>query len=921
MIIRCTYDRLGKQQEKSAMAIFNTRLLKPLISDGYITRRRLLDQMNANRDKPVQKVVAAAGYGKSILVSQWLNEAGLGHCWIALEEDCNDLGVFSTYLIEAVKSVDPAGLTKLEKLHSALELPGSRDLASMVINGLQRLPHGIIFVLDDYHTIDNREVHHFLNEVVNHFPEQHRLILISRFDPPLDLRKLRAYGKVHEVRMGDLIFSVEEIITLAEKQTGKEISRESAALIYQKTEGWIVPIRLWLKELSDQSTTERLEVKDSPEKSQRLLGDLLEDVFSSLDPHIRENLMLASLFPRFDMNLLRGIHERLHTGEETAFGAIETGLEALFDRSLFILALDADRKWYRFHHLVKEFLVSRGRRSFTGDGIATAIDYGCSYFASKDFSYLALQLSIEHKDYARAIDLFNRDRYAIFDSQRFDQFRLRLRLFPDKIVENDPGLLLIRALLHDLTKKDRQMSDDLERARQLLPPLENAAEATKTLWGEFYSSSTSLLFRNRDSEKGIQYAQKAMELMRGHSSYLHDHAMAFYVLALNATGKQEEARAFLDLHRKALKPSESLFRMNYHTLEAIFGFVQGKLATSLENGLSARALALTNPNLGILLMANYYIGVAHYQRNELSSSLQHLEEAMQSNYVTRPNWYLECAYLRCLIYLNTGEFDKHRDCMEEMQTFQKQFSSSSQERLIDFMKTEFLLRTGKTAEAWESWRHNERDNISTDLHYFQSRLTEAKLLMADHPFQDLDRAEELLSRCEARSLATNNNNLLLQTSALKVVWYARKEDPEKAMGHLKSLLSKTRAASIIRLYTDCGSHMQALFEWLADEERTDPYISKIASSFRDAGNAGAQARQTSPPFKKGTAPDITRKELQLLELISEGYQNKEIAEKLFYSLGTVKTYLYNLYQKIRVKNRAQAIAYFKEHQSMSDKLP
>ncbi len=892
------------------MNILRTRLFKPVVANRYIARPKLIQMMDDGGNKPVQKVVAPAGYGKSILVSQWLDETNSPYCWIAIEEDCNDLLTLLNYLIESVRMIDQTGFLELSYLGNTLELPENAELAVPILNCLQRIKEEIIFVFDDYHRIDNQQVHDFFTELLNHFPEQHRFILISRYDPPLDLRRLIAYDKVEEIRMADLKFTEDEIRALSEQQTGKKISTDAATVICNQTEGWVIPIRLWLKELASNEDSETLELVGNQIQGTKVLGDLIEGVFASLDSSVRKYLMLASLFPRFNLPLLRGVHNTIHPEGDQSFDEIEIRIRELLDRSLFIMALDDNTNWYRFHQLVKVFLKTKCKKKFSEDSISESIGYGCSFLAAENSIYEAIQLSLEYKDISRAIEFFNRDRYSLYDNQRFDQFRRLLKLFPEEVIETEPSLLLIRALLFDLTKKHNLMSEDLDNARRLLPPLSSATEEAKRLWGEYYSSSSFLLFQNQKIDEVIHNSQNAMELMFKRSSYLHDHALAFYVFALNASGKWDQAKAFLDTYKKTLKTTDPSYRMNYFTLAAMFAFMRGKQEDIIANAQKARSLAVNHRNQGILLMANYYNSIALYQRNELDKGLEYLNEAIESSYVTRPSWIIECFYLKCLYHLARDEDARFDHCFKKMIAFQKRFHSRSYNHLQSLLKTELMLRKGDTSLAWNSWHDGPKKNTSYNHHYYQSRLTEVKLLMADHPYQDLNRAGDLLESFEVYAAEVNNLILLFQANALKIVWYSLKNETERALEHLRSLLSRTKAESIIRVYTDCGSPMQALLSKVSDISPKDPYVQEILHSFNLKAGTRKGGGKGEEPLKKNRASDITQKEIQILQYISEGYQNKEIAEKLYYSLGTVKTYIYNLYQKIGVKNRGQAIAYF-----------
>jgi ATP/maltotriose-dependent transcriptional regulator MalT len=294
----------------------------------------------------------------------------------------------------------------------------------------------------------------------------------------------------------------------------------------------------------------------------------------------------------------------------------------------------------------------------------------------------------------------------------------------------------------------------------------------------------------------------------------------------------------------------------------------------------------------------------------LDKALQFTEEALRSQYVSRPSWIIECLYLKCLCQIAELSDYKQQECIEKIQDLQDQFPSEAFKDLRSFMQTEFFLRNGDIQKAWDSWIVLEGTNTSYKYHYYQPRLTEIKLLMANHPYRDLDRAEALLNDYESLARETHDPNLHMQTLVLKIVLMVLQNDSDKALKQLRSMLAETRKESIIRLFTDLGEPIYTLLGSLTGKEKSDPYIRKILHSFERS-----PSRVVSKAAGRNKDQDLVKialseKETQILELISEGYQNKEIADKLCHSLGTIKTYVYNLYQKIGVKNRAQAIAHY-----------
>ena len=221
-----------------------TKLHRPPLSLEHVFRFRLIDELNKNMYKPFSLVCAPAGYGKSMLVSSWLEEYKHPSAWLSLSDDENDYRTFIIYLVASIQKIFPGKLKKTEALVNAPELPSNKLIAHSLINELDQIQENYIIVLDDYHLIHNEAIHQLIDELLRYPPENLHLCMLTRRDPPIRIQNLRVHTRMIEIRMGELTFTEEEVIGLFYKLHGIKLQRSLAASLKKKTEGWITALQL-----------------------------------------------------------------------------------------------------------------------------------------------------------------------------------------------------------------------------------------------------------------------------------------------------------------------------------------------------------------------------------------------------------------------------------------------------------------------------------------------------------------------------------------------------------------------------------------------------------------------------------------------------------------------------------------------------
>jgi LuxR family maltose regulon positive regulatory protein len=299
--------------ETTSISLLRTKLQRPPIAGDHVHRLQLLERLDQRRQRPLTLVTAPAGYGKSTLVSCWLESCNLPAAWLSLDETDNDLHLFLSYFLAAVQTISPVAGQEIQTILNAPQLPSLSTLAGILINKLDQIEQAFILTLDDYHVIHNKAIHDLLIGILKHPPQAMHLVLVSRVDPPLPLTSLRAKGEMTEIRGQDLRFSLEETAEYLQKMMGKTIEDSIVTLLGKKTEGWVTGLRLAALSLRHREDLDRV-LTDLPNDNRYVMDYMVAEVLSQQSSTMQtsiENLHPESLFcPTLSGGLSSGNRER-----------------------------------------------------------------------------------------------------------------------------------------------------------------------------------------------------------------------------------------------------------------------------------------------------------------------------------------------------------------------------------------------------------------------------------------------------------------------------------------------------------------------------------------------------------------------------------------------------------------------------------
>ncbi len=427
--------------------LLRTKFLVPRPRPDFLPRPRLLDWLESNADKRLTLLSAPAGYGKTTLLADFINASDSAFAWYTLDAQDSDPTVFLTYLIESLRSMKRApesltravGQTAQSLLDSADSSISPQRVLTVLVNELaEMIETPWLIVLDDYHFITSPVVHQLVGFLLENAPDGLRLIISTRVDPPLPLARLRARGQLAELRAPSLRFRDEEVAHWMQSRL-PDISTESLSLLNEKTEGWAAALQIVRSSLGGRGARDVDAMLSGLSGSQQFVFDYLaEEVFKRLPEDIQEFLLRTSILQQMDASACNAV---------ASVQNAQPILEALEKQNLFVSSLDPQKRWYRYHYLFREFLLSRLQRVETESIISLERSAGRHYESQGELE-AALSHYLNAQDFesaARVVSVFAAD---YVERGRVEALHRYLSALPADVMKANPELLLQHGNAH-----------------------------------------------------------------------------------------------------------------------------------------------------------------------------------------------------------------------------------------------------------------------------------------------------------------------------------------------------------------------------------------------------------------------------------------------------------------------------------------
>lgn len=881
--------------------VAKSKLYKPALRREFVKRTTLIERLEANNSVPFTLVSASTGCGKSITVSQWIEAKGHNYGWLSLDEEHNDVQVFLLYIVALFKEQWPHRTFHLESLLGGSDLP-SHLVSALLINDLDESHEPYVLVLDDYHVIREEKIHEIIHEILRFPPEKFQLVILTRRDPPFKMARLRAQNKVMEIRMTDLAFTADEAKRLRSKIASTTTDEQIKALI-QNTEGWITGITVGLMGLKEGIAFEK--ILASLSNSSSIISDLFDEVvYKGLPLTIQKYLILTSLLDQFSLELIRTMEAAINDSDLSQSGCREF-IRLSRERNFFLIPLDSTGQWYRYHHLFKSQLNNRTGRYFSKEIVERLYKAASGWFEENQMFEEALINAIRSEDLQFAVAVFNRHRIELFNHDRIQRLNRFIALFPAQAKNNCLEIVLSSAMLQDYNANFSDMAKLIGRAEELSKALDPHKPYDRKLLGELHSIKDILSFKSGDMEQTLFHAEKAMELIPGDEHYFHrESSVAYYSMTLYVRGFKDRSLEKLDSEFGKLASSDPFYKMRLLQGRCLIHFLAGNTDLMATDGEALKTIAAPEVFPAAWMMGAYSLAASLYMMNRLDKIGPFHEEVKEHRYKGWPIWIMHFYFLKCLSDLAAGRWEELDREIVQCEILANEFGQESIKGLVKAFQVEMFLRKADIDRAVAVSPFANFNLQPSFWYYYIPELTQVKLFIQTGM---VEKGRDLLQGLMQNAREFHNNNLLIQCLVLQAKVYAGESRYEEAKEPLQEALKLSKDLNHKRTFLDMGRAIIPLLKEIAEAQADNAQALDLLHAFDEEKRYSLKKGSDRTIKPKKTISDLSKRELEILSLVSRGANNGDIAEELFISLDTVKKHLYRAYQKLYVNNRMAAV--------------
>lgn len=853
-----------------------------------VSRLRLVERLQAGLKGPLTLISAPAGSGKTTLLSEWRAEPGAGVpvAWLSLESADNDPTRFFQYLYASLDTVQPGLAIEIEvSLRSTEELPPEVILTPL-INTINKSPQDFILVLDDYHLIDHSTIHAALSFLLDHLPSPLHLVILTRSDPPLALARLRARGQLTEIRAEHLRFTVDEAARFMNQMMGLNLTADQVSALEKRTEGWIAGLQLAALSLQARQDVDDF-VATFTGSNHYIVDYLVEEVLGGQPEFLREFLLKTSILERFNGELCDAL-----TGE-TSSGTLLKNLE---HANLFVIPLDNEQHWYRYHHLFADTLRSRLLHAHP-ELVIWLHSQASEWFETRGFAEEAILHSLEARDFERATILIKHALPEVTRQGRVSTLSRWITALPETIINQWPELRLSLAWALYFKYQFDQSEACIQQIEQNLSP-ENAPryQGELALWHGIIAR------RHGDLEKSRILLEQALQQLSPENSALLSRAWVFLGLVYVESDIKRAREAFLQAYRFLESANNSgIFAVLYFL--SWTQILQGELAQAYVSGERALQFAEKAPQWPVSCYAHLAMAEILCERNELEQAEQHAQRAIALAESGGHTDNLTIAILDASrINRASGNWNVAQNYIERAEKLVGP--------TIPWMKSQIVaeqislyLAQNKPDEAVAYFHDAQtRLTIRSPIPRLNQQIQWARVQIARHePQAALTQLEKLLE--EARNFGLLR--WVIQIHCLQAVALNSLGRAEEAYSQLKLALDLAASERSIQVFLEDGLALSELLFQVFKKGIVPSFCSRLVEALANQGY-----KESAKPAHPQTL--LSKREVELLKLIASGCSNKEIASQLVISIGTVKRHTVNIFTKLDVKNRTEAVAKARE---------
>ncbi|HNT77027.1 MAG TPA: LuxR C-terminal-related transcriptional regulator [Anaerolineae bacterium] len=879
-----------------ATSILTTKLYLPPPRPALVTRPRLFARLNAGlaAGSKLTLISAPAGFGKTTLLSEWASQR-IGEsageqpvAWLSLDDADSNPTRFWTYFIAALQTVIPdVGAGVADALQSP-QPPPIELLLTNLLNEIAAIPERFVLVLDDYHVIESSTVDAALAFLLEHLPSPLHLVIASREDPQLPLARLRARGQLAELRAADLRFTPAEAADFLNRVMGLSLSGEDVAALEARTEGWIAGLQLAALSMQGQPDVAGF-IRSFTGSHHFVLDYLVEEVLRRQPEDIQTFLLRTSILDR----LCGPLCDAVLSGDEGKGSSFI--LDTLERANLFIVPLDNDRLWYRYHHLFGTFLRQRLGQTLPPGEVAALHVRASRWHEDNDLALEAFRHATAAGDIDRAVRLIKGKGMPLHFHSVAAGVLDWLASLPAAALDARPFLWVRWATLLLMNGQTTGVEEKLQAAEKALQHVE-PDDRIRDLIGQIACARATLALTRYDPETMLVQARRALEYV--HPDNLPFRFTANWALASASLLHGDRATAARACREGVVISQKSGDSFSMILATGDLGQIQeldNQLYPAAETYRRVLQLAGEYPQPNV---AETYLGLAriHYEWNDLDAAEQYAQQSLQlaRQFDRAIDRFIVSEVFLTRLQLARGDVAGAAAQVAQIEQSARQRHFVHRLPEIAAAQVDVLLRQGDVAAAAHLAQKHELP------------FSRARILLAQG---DAAAALTLLSASRQQLEAKGWQDERLKALVLQALAFRARGEEEAALQTLGETLALAEPGGFIRIFVDEGVAMAQLLSEAIARGIAPDYIGRILAAFPDAMASGQSKIQN--PKSKMIEP-LSQRELEVLRLIAQGLSNREISERLFLALSTVKGHTRIIFDKLQVQRRTEAVARARE---------
>lgn len=913
--------------------LLQTKLFKPPLRRNLVPRARLLAKLNQalSPETRLTLISAPAGFGKTTLISEWLQNRQAettgkkpDFTWFTLDEADNDPVQFWRYIDAALQAVDSRLGKSIRPAVSAPQPAPYRSLVAGIISDILQTGAHFTLVLDDYHNITNEAIHEGLNYLIDHLPASVNIIITTRFDPPLQLARRRSRGELCEVRASDLRFTREEIARLLNNVMSLDLSVEDIAALEERTEGWVAGLQMAAISMQDAADPHTF-VTAFRGDDHYIADYLVEEVLQRQPVEFQRFLLETSILHRLCGPLCDTV-----TGRSDSQSVLNT----LERANLFLVPLDNRREWFRYHQLFASLLYQRLVDSSDAETIKTLKRRAAEWYSSHGYFDEAVEALIECSDFSKAAEVIeNADQY-LFMANGLNLLVKWSGRIPQEIIACRPRLNAMAAWASQATGSPKQ-------AQQLINLMEKTIGTTvdQFLCDPTPSGTLSLLQKAclieaavlesrlavdaMDLEKAVSVGQRVLPNLVPDSTgdvCAFNYPYLYRGPELVVLGLADKFRGNFEAASQAFMQAEQNAEqvVNPHIIALSLGHLgeiqaaQGNVAQARSTFTMALKKAGEFPPQATAFwgLASIGLGNLALEQNDLVEAETHLKTGLELG----RSWHVwEILLPGCLgqsrLHQAYGEWEQAAQALDGLMELASG-NIQNVEPAVAAQQALQALRQGdlQAAAAWAS-SFDAHSSSPYPLQWEQNALIAARIWLARKEYPEL---EALLTRLHNDARSKGHNRTLIELYILQALLSGQQNESEKACQSLQLALEMAAPGGYIRLFLEEGPPLLHLLEACLTTIH-DPILRQYADRLQRSFAHTVQTRPASTaarvatPDQKNIIEPLSERELEVLRLMADGLSNPAIAKKLYLSTNTLKAHAQNIYTKLDVHNRLEAV--------------